>query len=140
MEYKLFLNHLPKEAIEIRYKVFTLEQGFAKEEDLDDKDSKAIHILVFLNNKAIGTARMFLENKDTYHIGRLAILKEYRNQGIGSFILSTLENKAKELNAKQVVLGSQIDKAIFYEKCGYHRHGEIFLDANYPHILMIKQV
>ena len=46
MEYKLYSNHLPKEAIDIRYKVFTLEQGFAKEEDLDDKDNKSIHILV----------------------------------------------------------------------------------------------
>ena len=140
MEYKLFFHHLPKEAIKIRYEVFTLEQGFDKDDDLDSKDNESIHILVFINNKPIATARMFLESKDAFHIGRLAVLKDYRHQGVGSFILKTFENEAKELNGKKVVLGSQIDKASFYEKCGYKKYGDIFDDANYPHIMMLKNI
>lgn len=140
MNYKLFDFFLPKEAIEIRYKVFTLEQGFAKEDDLDDLDSKSIHIIVFSYDKPIGTARMFKEDEGIYHIGRLAILKEYRNQGIGSFILKIFEKKAKDLGANKIHLGSQIDKASFYEKNGYKKYGDIFNDAGYPHIMMEKEL
>lgn len=138
MEYKLFNNTLPREAIEIRFQVFTLEQGFAKEVDLDDFDYKSVHILVYINNKAIATARMFKEDENAFHVGRIAVLKEYRNQGVGSFILSVFEKKAKELGGHKINIGSQIDKAGFYEKCGYKKYGDIFNDAGYPHIMMQK--
>lgn len=140
MEYKLFINNLPKKAIDIRFRVFTIEQGFAKKDDLDEFDSKSIHIIVYQNSKAIATARMFKENDKTYHIGRIAVLKKYRNNGVGSFILSIFESKSKELGANKINIGSQIDKTGFYEKCGYEKHGDIFDDAGYPHIMMQKQI
>lgn len=138
MEHKLFNNTFPKEAIDIRFQVFTLEQGFAKEVDLDNFDYKSIHILVYVDNKAIATARMFKEDENAFHVGRIAVLKEYRHQGVGSFILSVFEKKTKELGGSKINIGSQIDKAEFYEKCGYKKHGDIFDDAGYPHIMMQK--
>lgn len=140
MEFKLFINKLPKDAADIRYKVFTLEQGFAEEVDLDEHDNESIHILVYENNVPIATARMFKEGKDAYHVGRLAVLKEHRGKGVGSFILKVLLNKAKEQGATHLLVGSQIDKAEFYEKNGFIRFGDIFLDADYPHIMMRKDV
>ena len=140
MKYRLFINTLPKEAIDIRYQVFTLEQGFAQEVDLDERDSESIHILVYDNNKAIATGRMFKESDDTYHIGRIAVIKNYRGLKIGSLILEVFEKKAKELGAKNVVLGSQIDKTEFYIKNGYQKYGDIFDDANYPHVMMRKYI
>lgn len=140
MKYRLFINTLPQEAIDIRYQVFTLEQGFAQEVDLDDHDNESIHILVYDNNKAIATGRMFKESDDTYHIGRIAVIKNYRGLKIGSLILEVFEKKAKELGAKIVVLGSQIDKTEFYIKNGYQKFGDIFDDANYPHVMMRKYI
>lgn len=140
MDYKLFNNVLPKEAIDIRFQVFTLEQGFDKDDDLDDIDNKSIHILIYIDNKAIATGRMFKEDELTYHIGRLAVLKEYRHLGVGNFILSIFERLAKEAGANQINIGSQIDKADFYIKCGYKKYGDIFIDAGYPHIMMRKSL
>ena len=140
MEYLLFVNTLPKEAIDIRYRVFTLEQGFKQEDDLDERDSNSMHILVYIDKNPIATARMFKEDKHTYHIGRLAVLEDYRSRGVGSFILKTFEDKAKELGASKMRLGSQIDKADFYIKNGYKKYGDIFDDAGYPHIMMIKDL
>ncbi len=138
MEYSLFENYLPQEAIDIRYKVFTLEQGFDANVDLDEMDNKSIHILVYIDKKPIATGRMFKESKDSFHIGRLAVLKEYRDQGVGSFVLAIFERKAKDMGATSINIGSQIDKAEFYEKNGYKKYGDIFDDAGYPHIMMNK--
>lgn len=140
MKYKFFDHVLPKEAIDIRYRVFTLEQGFAAEVDLDEKDNESIHILVYENDKPIATARMFLEKEGVYHIGRLAVLKDYRHKGIGSFVINAFAKKAKELGAIELVSGSQIDKAGFYEANGFSKYGDIFDDANYPHIMMKKSI
>ena len=140
MKYQLFINELPETAIDIRYQVFTLEQGFAKEDDLDELDNKSIHIIVYIDDKPVATARMFLEDEKTYHIGRLAVLKDYRSQHVGSFILKTFEEKAKELGGTLMRLGSQYDKTEFYIKNGYKKFGDIFDDAGYPHIMMIKEL
>ena len=140
MRYILFENFLPMEAKDIRYKVFTLEQGFDKDVDLDKFDKKSVHILVYENDEPVATARLFREIGYTFHIGRLAVLKEYRKKGVGSYTLKILEDEAKKRGAERIVLGSQIDKSEFYEKNGYMRFGDVFDDAGYPHIMMEKKI
>lgn len=70
---------LPQEAKDIRIKVFMKEQGF--ENEFDDIDQISSHIVVFDETKPVGTCRFFKENNH-YTIGRVAVLKEYRNQHI----------------------------------------------------------
>ena len=70
---------LPQEAKDIRIEVFVKEQGF--ENEFDEIDTISHHIVAFDERKPIGTCRFFKEN-DHYTIGRVAVLKEYRNQKI----------------------------------------------------------
>ena len=86
-EYKQF----PEEALTIRKKVFVEEQGFIDEFDEIDKVSK--HLLVFEEGKAIATCRVFYDQeKQSYMLGRLAVLKEYRGKKIGSKVLQAAED------------------------------------------------
>ena len=96
MEYKFF-EKLPQEAIDIRTIVFVNEQGFLQE--FDDIDNRAIHLIFYQDNKPIATARLFkdLDNDDTYIIGRLAVLKEYRGCHFGEKLLEILHEKVKSL-------------------------------------------
>lgn len=91
LEY-IICNQLNDDIRYIRETVFIKEQGF--ENEFDEIDSVAIHILVKKDKKAIATARLYLEN-NSYHIGRIAVLKEYRALKIGSKIIKTLEEEVK---------------------------------------------
>lgn len=42
----------------------------------------------------------------------------------------------KNENVKEIHLGSQLDKVLFYEKCGFVKYGDIFDDCGVPHIYM----
>ena len=87
-----FNNKYSPKIIHIRTNVFVKEQGIDTSIDFDSLDKNAVHVLVFINNKAIGTARIL----DDGHIGRVAILKEYRKKGAGYAAVSALIEEAKK--------------------------------------------
>ena len=138
MDIKHF-NYLPNEAKEIRTRVFVEEQGFKNE--FDEIDSTATHIICYIDNTAIATGRLFLdENNKEYHIGRIAVDKSYRGKGIGGKILNYAENLVKEMGGKTLSLSAQERVSRFYEKQGYCKKGEPYLDEYCPHIFMTKEL
>ena len=66
-------------------------------------------------------------------IGRMAVLAEYRNQGIGYKLLQFVLQHASRLNLEQVFLHAQVSAIPFYEKHGFTAVGNIFYEANIPH-------
>lgn len=130
-----FFNNLTPYSRKIREEVFVKEQNF--KEEFDSIDNIATHIVLFLDNVPIGTGRFYKENED-YHIGRIAVLKEYRAKGYGKLILQEVENKIKEVGGEKLVLSSQKQAMNFYKKLGYIETGDFYLDEHCPHIKMIK--
>ena len=134
-----FTFGLPKDAERIRQEVFTLEQGFAPEIDLDEHDKEAWHVVLYLDGYPISTGRVFPEDPETYHIGRVAVRKKFRGMKVGSYTMKFLCTKAKTLGARKVVLGAQLDKVPFYKTLGFKEQtGEIFDDGGAPHVMMEK--
>ncbi len=137
MMYKLY-NSLPEEAKNIRTQVFIEEQGF--KEEFDSIDNNAVHIVFFDCEKAVATGRFFTDDGKGYHIGRLAVIKEYRGSGIGKKIMTAIEEEIQKTDAKSISLSAQLQAKGFYEKCGYTAVGGIYFDEHCKHIKMIKKL
>lgn len=132
-------KYLPKEAKYIRKAVFMEEQGF--ENEFDDIDEKSCHVVIFTGEKkAAATGRLYKKTSDVYIIGRVAVLKEFRKFGLGSKVLSSLEETAKNLGAKYIELNSQQRVMLFYETNGYVSTGIESLDEGCKHMLMEKKL
>lgn len=119
----------------IREAVFIKEQSVPREIEFDDKDEVSIYAIA-LNEigNPIGTGRLTNEGK----IGRLAVLKPYRNQGVGAALLSALEVEAVNQGFRKVSLHAQIQALSFYKNREYIENGPTFLEANIEHIHMFK--
>ena len=77
----------------IRQSVFVEEQGF--EYEFDDIDETALHLVLYdENDNPCATGRLFFD--DCMKIGRIAVMKEYRGQSLGSEVIVILEEKALE--------------------------------------------
>ncbi len=126
------------DAEKIRQLIFVEEQGF--ENEFDEIDEHAYHVVVYQDNHAIATGRMYFEDEKTMILGRIEVIKEYRGTGLGNKVVKSLENKAKELNCTTVKLSAQQRAQMFYEKLGYHSIGEIYYDEWCPHITMSKNI
>lgn len=123
------------DVLAIRKKVFVEEQKISEEIEFDGMDAYAIHAVAYEADKAVATGRIIYDG-DTYKIGRVAVLKEERGKKYGDFIVRMLVDKAFLHGAEEVILGSQLHAAGFYEKIGFEQYGEIFEEAGIPHIHM----
>lgn len=122
-------------AFDIRTKVFIEEQGIDKDVEIDGTDKDAKNMILIVNNKPIGTSRLIvIENK--MYIGRVAVLKEYRKKGYATHMINFLLNEAKNLGYNEVFIHAQTYVKNFYEKIGFKKFGDEFLEANIPHIHM----
>ncbi len=139
MKIKVF-SSLPKAAEEIRKKVFIEEQGFTTE--FDDIDETAVHLVLFDENVVpVATCRIFRDGeKNTYVVGRLAVIKEYRGKNSGSALLNEAEKYVKEKGGERIILHAQQRVADFYKKAGFTEFGGVEYDEGCPHIRMEKYI
>ena len=131
-----YFDHKVQEGLDIREEVFLKEQKFEKE--FDKIDEYATHFVAYIDDYAVGTCRIYLEKDNIYHLGRLAIKKEYRNLGIASKLIKEVENYLLKNGYHSLILGSQIRAKEFYIKCGFIEYGEIYYDEYCSHIMMKK--
>ncbi len=114
----------------IRRRVFIEEQGVPEALEWDGLDEHARHVLAETpDGRAIGCARLL----DDGHIGRMAVLPEWRGLGVGGVLLRRLLERAAEAGLPRCWLDAQTHATGFYRRFGFHEEGEEFLDAGIPH-------
>jgi len=114
----------------IRRAVFVEEQHVPEELEWDAADRDCYHVLAINGDGVpIGTGRLLPDG----HIGRMAVLKEWRRKGVGSAILETLLGYARVERFDRVSLHAQTQAMGFYRKHGFAATGPEFLEAGIPH-------
>ena len=121
-------------ASRIRFQVFVREQRVPAEIELDDMDAPSLHAIAFENEKAIGTGRLLPDG----HIGRMAILKEWRRRGIGAAILKALIDAAERRGDREIALSAQLHAVEFYRTHGFEPVGDVYEEAGIPHQAMVR--
>ncbi len=124
-----------KLAFEIRKLVFVVEQMVDPQEEYDPEDQISVHFIAFVEKIACGTCRWRFKSQNIIKLERFAVLKEFRNTGVGMELLKTCLNDLPY--AEQVILHAQIQVIGFYEKIGFKKVGEEFLEANIRHYKMV---
>ena len=119
----------------IRHAVFSIEQGIAKALDFDGQDLECVHVLASIGDgESIGTARMLPDG----HVGRIAVHKAWRGQGVGARLTEYLTEVARDRGFETIHLHSQARAAGFYSRLGFEARGETFLEAGIEHVLMVR--
>lgn len=115
------------------------EQGFTYE--FDDMDNTALHITLYdegSDGTAIACCRIFPDGPKAWHVGRVAVRKEYRNRGLGAAVMAEAEKAAASRGAEKIALSAQVQAAGFYRRLGYVQVGEEYLEEHCPHVDMEK--
>lgn len=125
-------DKLEQDAKFIRKQVFIIEQNIPEEEEWDDQDMISDHFVVYDQDQPIATARLLQNNS----VGRVAVLKAYRVQGIGRMIMLEIIQQAHQQDRKFLQLSSQVHAISFYEKLGFSIQGDAYDECGIPHIKM----
>ena len=124
----------------VRRTVFIEEQGVSEAEEMDGKDTEAIHVVVTHGDDPVGTARVRFPDERTAKVERVAVLPAYRREGVGRQVMRVAESRAAEQGGTRATLHSQIRVQGFYESLGYAPVGDRFEEAGIPHIEMVKEL
>ncbi|WP_028274091.1 GNAT family N-acetyltransferase [Atopococcus tabaci] len=127
-----------EDALEIRKDVFIHEQNVPPHLEVDELESKTIHVVGYKNQQPVATARLYEKFPQTFKVQRVAVRKETRKSGIGNQLLDEIFRYAKKQGGKKLILDSQDHAIPFYEKNRYIVEGEGFLDAGIPHHFMYR--
>ena len=137
-------------AINVRMRVFVVEQQIPAEVELDEADATATHAVALYQGEVIGTGRLVIEEGAAGsgepvgrvgrigRIGRMAVDQTWRRQGVGGQILQFLEGEARARGLTRCILHAQEYVKAFYAGLGYQEQGEVFLEEGIPHIEMWK--
>ena len=121
----------------VREAVFIREQNVPEELEWDGMDGGCRHALALsLNGEAIGCGRILPNG----HIGRIAVLPQWRNQRVGTGIMEALLDEARTRGFKEVDVDAQVQALPFYHLFGFVEQGEVFMDAGMPHKKMTLQL
>ncbi|WP_457674600.1 GNAT family N-acetyltransferase [Thiolapillus sp.] len=118
----------------VRETVFVREQKVPLELEWDGIDDQCLHMLAEdRDGNPIGTGRLLPDG----HIGRMAVLREWRGRGVGTALLRALMEEGRKQGFERLILAAQVQAMPFYEKEGFVAEGDVFDDAGIPHRNMV---
>ena len=121
----------------LRFAIFVGEQNVPSGIELDDQDASCMHAVAYdVDNKAIGTGRLLPDG----HIGRMAVVKDWRRRGIGAEIMAALMDEARKQGHAQVVISVQLQAAEFYRQLGFVAEGKVYPEAGILHQKMVHKL
>jgi len=126
-----------REAARIREQVFVREQGVPAEIEMDAQDAQCEHALAYgADGTALGTGRLLPDG----HVGRMAVLKQWRGRGVGALLLQALVDRARVRGDAVVRLNAQTAAAGFYRHYGFEVSGPEFVEAGIAHVPMQRRL
>jgi len=126
-------------ALALRSRVFCGEQGVSFEADQDGRDPEATHIVAIDADAVIGTCRLLFRGPAA-RLGRLAVERERRGDGVAAAILREADRVAVGAGAGSIALHAQTYALALYEAAGYSRYGPTFVEEGIEHVAMEKRL
>lgn len=127
----------------IRKKVFGDEEQAVESLyriDEFDRMPETRNFLLSVHGETVGTARYLKYDDSTAKLQRMAIVKNYRGQGLASKLLNTIESVLVEEGYKTLLFDAASSAKIFYEKNGYQVISDEFYEDGRPHLTMKKDL
>lgn len=122
----------------VRGIVFLDEQHVSYQEEMDEHEHAAIHILGEIDGEPIAAGRVRLLGSFA-KLERLAVRKPYRGNGYGDQLMRFAMEVARDLGFSRFKLNAQLTVRDFYGRHGFQVCGENFMEANIEHCPMIRE-
>ncbi len=125
----------------LRTEVFVVEQNCSYQE-CDGKDLAATHVIGYDGDRIVACSRILsvgVSYPNGVSIGRVVVDKAYRMYGVGIDLMEkSMEFCVSEYPTEDVIISAQQYLIGFYEKFGFIKKGDAYLEDDIPHIQMVK--
>lgn len=109
------------------------------DEDLS-AEIRDFHLGAFIDNTLVGVLILTKLNSGEIKMRQVAIDNRYQSKKIGSRLVIFAENYAADNGFPSIVLNARKTAVEFYERLGYTKISDEFLEINIPHFKMFKKL
>ena len=108
----------------------------------DDLESEKDNILIaaFEEERMLGCCMLVEERPDIVRLRQMAVLNALQGKGVGRALINFAENIARDRGYKIVKMHARNNSIGFYEKVGYKKKGDEFIEVTIPHYVMEKML
>jgi len=141
---KPFIELTPEELysiLQLRNEVFVVEQN-CPYQDCDNKDLYAWHLMGKKEDKLLAYSRLLAPgiSYSESSIGRVVSSPATRKTGMGKKLMHESIQQIRNLFQTDTIrIGAQLYLKAFYESFGFVQDGDIYLEDNIPHIIMLRK-
>lgn len=104
---------------QLRWEILRNPWNQPRGSECDQYDKQAYHILAQMNQETIGVGRLHTCDNVTGQIRYMAVCTKHQGQGIGTQILTALENHASDKNLQRIILNARDSALEFYKRSNY---------------------
>ena len=125
--------------IQLRIAVFIVEQD-CPYPDLDDMDQDAQHLWIEDAGEIVCYLRVNPAGSrfEEPSLGRIVTKKSHRNRGLAEKLIKKAIDLVCEKESRAIRISAQCYLEKYYEKFGFIKASEEYLEDNIPHIEMLK--
>lgn len=127
------------DVLKLRQDIFIIEQNCIYD-DMDGLDAKSRHVLLLdAGNILAGYLRIVPPDIkfEEYSLGRIAVKKDYRGQGLGRKIVQKGIDTVRSSGARNIRIEAQAHLEDFYKETGFITVSGIYSVDDIPHLQMI---
>ena len=127
---------------DLRWRVLREPWGQARGSERDDLDAESFHLMLRDPGRAVvAVGRLHLNSPFEAQVRYMAVDESHRGCGLGSRILSGLEDRARSKSVMSVVLNARDSAINFYRRRGYVVEGSAeILFGEVRHFRMRKDI
>lgn len=128
-------------ALSLRVAVFCGEQGVSVAAERDGLDARAVQLGAFAGRELIGTCRL-MEVDGELRAQRVVVRRDLRRSGVGRALMNAAEAQAQAWGHRVggLALHAQLGSVGFYQRLGYIREGQPFVEEGIEHVTMRREL
>jgi predicted GNAT family N-acyltransferase len=126
--------------LELRDKVLRKPLGMNLYDENLETDKNDVHIGAFINNRIVGVLILTRINSNDIKMRQVAVAEDFRAMKIGTEMVLFAEEYSKKKGYSTMLLNARKTAVVFYEKLGYTKISDEFLEINIPHYKMSKNI
>ena len=125
--------------MQLRIEVFIIEQD-CPYQDMDGLDDQCQHLWVEDNGEIISYLRINPAGTRFAEVsfGRIVTKKSYRSRGIAEQVINAAIDLVQKESAQAIRISAQSYLENYYEKFGFTKDSEEYLEDDIPHIEMLR--
>ena len=129
-----------QQVLKLRDDILRRPLGLNFSKDELEKEKSHMHMAAYEDDHMLGCCMLVEEDPKTVRLRQMAVVNDVQGKGIGRALMQFAENLARDRGYKRITMHARKNAIGFYEKMGYRKKGDEFVEITIPHFVMEKEL